>query len=132
MMAENKEAKAEQTPFDLEALKEQIKAELKEEAEQKAAEAEAEKIESEAQTKPDPYYEEYVEVRLFKDNKDYKDDVFVAVNGENCLIQRGVPVKIKRKFALVLENSDAQDLAAVQYAQGMQDEFAKQARAFGA
>ena len=53
--------------------------------------------------------EEYVEVRLFKDNGKYKDDVYVAVNGENCLIKRGETVKIKRKFAEVLENSDRQD-----------------------
>ena len=53
--------------------------------------------------------EEYVEVRLFKDNNKYKDDVVVGVNGEFCLIQRGVPVKIKRKFAEVLDASAHQD-----------------------
>ena len=30
-----------------------------------------------------------VEIELFRDNKDYKDDVFVAVNGESCVIARG-------------------------------------------
>lgn len=53
--------------------------------------------------------EEYVEVRLFKDNNKYKDDVVVGVNGEFCQIQRGVPVKIKRKFAEVLDSSSLQD-----------------------
>lgn len=53
--------------------------------------------------------EEYVEVKLFKDNGRYKEPVFVAVNGENCVIERGVRVKIKRKFAEVLDNSDNQD-----------------------
>lgn len=54
--------------------------------------------------------EEYVDVELFRDNDKYKDDVFVAVGGENCLIKRGVPVRIKRKFALVLEQSRRQDM----------------------
>ena len=55
------------------------------------------------------YWNELVEVKLFKDNNKYKDDVFVSVNGENCLIKRGERVKIKRKFAEVLEQSDMQD-----------------------
>lgn len=55
------------------------------------------------------YMEEYVEVKLFKDNDKYKDDVYVAVNGENCVIKRGERVKIKRKFAEVLDNSEHQD-----------------------
>ena len=54
--------------------------------------------------------EEKVPVRLFKDNDRYKDDVFVAVNGEGCLIKRGETVMIKRKFAEVLEQSDRQDM----------------------
>ena len=53
--------------------------------------------------------EELVTVQLFKDNDRYKDDLFVAVNGERILIQRGVPVQIKRKFAEVIENSQLQD-----------------------
>ena len=55
------------------------------------------------------YMEEYVEVKLFKDNDKYKDDVYVAVNGENCVIKRGERVRIKRKFAEVLDHSEHQD-----------------------
>ena len=40
--------------------------------------------------------EELVSIRLFKDNDKYKDDVFVAVNGEAIQIKRGETVKIKR------------------------------------
>ncbi|MBR5768532.1 MAG: hypothetical protein IKX98_02480 [Clostridia bacterium] len=54
--------------------------------------------------------DEYVEIELFRDNDRYKDDVFVAVGGENCLIKRGEPVRIKRKLALVLEQSRRQDI----------------------
>lgn len=53
--------------------------------------------------------EEYVYITLFKDDNKYKDDVYVAVNGQNCRIQRGVPVKIKRKFALELAKSQHED-----------------------
>lgn len=59
--------------------------------------------------------EELVEIKLFKDNTKYKDPVFVAVNGENCVIERGIRVKIKRKFAEVLDNSDIQDYEAGRY-----------------
>jgi len=55
------------------------------------------------------FLEQYVEVKLFKDGKDYRDDVFVSVNGESCLIKRGETVRVKRKFALVLEQSEKQD-----------------------
>ena len=55
------------------------------------------------------YMEEYVSVKLFKDNDKYKDDVFVSVNGENCVIKRGERVNIKRKFAEVLDHSEHQD-----------------------
>lgn len=55
------------------------------------------------------YWNELVEVKLFKDNNKYSDDVFVSVNGDNCLIKRGERVKIKRKFASVLDQSDMQD-----------------------
>ena len=43
---------------------------------------------------------EYVEVRLFKDNEKYKDDVYVAINGKNCIIRRGVWTRIRRKSAV--------------------------------
>ena len=59
--------------------------------------------------------EEYVEIELFKDNDRYKDDVFVSIGGENCVIKRGIPVKIKRKFALVLEQSHRQDMKTQEY-----------------
>ena len=64
--------------------------------------------------------EEYVPVRLFRDNDTYSRDVFVAVNGEGCLIKRGEDVMIKRKFADLLEQSDRQDM----YASGLMDERA--------
>lgn len=88
------------------------------------AKAEAEKIVEDAKTAAHPkvagmteeekaeydkHMDELVEVKLFKDNNKYKEPVFVGVNGETIAIERGVRVKIKRKFAEVLDNSDNQD-----------------------
>lgn len=71
------------------------------------------------------YYNELVEVKLFKDNNKYKDDVFVAVNGENCVIKRGEKVQVKRKFAKVLDNSDLQDYETSKLIEKKSSEFAK-------
>ena len=32
------------------------------------------------------YLNEYVAIKLFRDNDRYRDDVYVAVNGRNCVI----------------------------------------------
>ena len=56
------------------------------------------------------YLNEYVAIKLFRDNDRYRDDVYVAVNGRNCVIKRGEWVKVKRKFALVLDQSEIQDM----------------------
>ena len=61
------------------------------------------------------YYNEEVEVELFKDNGKYKDDLFVAVNGVGCLIQRGKKVKVKRKYALAIENALKQNRKAYDF-----------------
>lgn len=79
----------------------------------------------EAIAKDKAYWNELVEVRLFKDNNKYKDDVFVSVNGENCVIKRGEKVMIKRKFADVLERSDLQDFETSKLIEQKSEEFAK-------
>ena len=109
--------------FNIEEVKAQVAAML---AEAEAAKAEAQKLVDEARkaagaksaeeeekakkaAELKAYMEEYVDVKLFKDNDKYKDDVFVSVNGENCVIKRGERVRIKRKFAEVLDHSEHQD-----------------------
>ena len=71
------------------------------------------------------YWNEYVEIEMFKDNNKYRDDVPVGLNGEICLIQRGKKVKIKRKFAKVLENSNRQDFETSELIEKKSSEFAK-------
>lgn len=104
---------AEDIQAQVQAILEQAKEEAKKIVEEARAATKGEMSEEEkAERKArEAYLNELVEVRLFKDNNKYKDDVFVSVNGENCVIKRGERVKIKRKFALVLEQSDMQDYA---------------------
>lgn len=49
--------------------------------------------------------------------KTHKTDTqrFVSVNGERILIKTGVPVKVKRKFAEVIQNSISAAQAADAY-----------------
>ena len=95
------------------------------------AQARAEGMEKAAETAeppikvPDPNddLEQYVQVQLFKDGKDYKDDVLVGVNGQFCQVKRGVPVKIKKKFALVLEESQIQSIKSAEFQEAEQAKY---------
>lgn len=71
---------------------------------------------------------EYVEVRLFKDNEKYRDDVYVAINGKNCVIKRGVWTRIRRKFALLLDQSEIQDLRTAELMEREASRFAAESR----
>ena len=119
-MATKKDAEVIETAADnaaLELAKAEIAkmmAEAKAEIEKMKAEASGELSDEEKQKRADyeAYMNELVEVKLFKDNNKYKDDVYVGCNGENVVIKRGERVKIKRKFAEILEASDKQDYEA--------------------
>ena len=52
-------------------------------------------------------------IRLFKDSQRYKAPVFVGVNGETYLIQRGVDVEVPKAVAEVLRHSEEMDNAAM-------------------
>jgi hypothetical protein len=72
-------------------------------------------MEPEAATPPespfDPaaWLEERVPIELYWDGDKYKGEEFFQVNGENCLIERGKVVYVKRKIALDLEQSARED-----------------------
>ncbi len=115
-MAEKKETKME--PMDLEAVQKQIEGMLQKAQEQAkliveqaqaAAKGEMSQEEKELRKQREDYWNEYVEVKLFKGSGKYADDVYVAVGDENCYIKRGERVKIKRKFAELLDQSEMQD-----------------------
>lgn len=74
---------------------------------------------------------EYVEVKLFKDNDKYKDDVYVAINGKNCVIRRGEWTRIRRKFALLLDQSEIQDLRTAELMADESERFVNASRRIG-
>lgn len=91
--------------------------------EAKTAEAAKDAEEEKKAREQKAYMNEYVEVMLFKGKEGkYKDDVYVAVNGENCVIKRGERVKIKRKFAEVLDHSQHQDYEVATLVDGLKKE----------
>ena len=130
-MAEKKKAELtlEEVQAQMRAMLEEAKAEAAKIVEAARAEAglktavEAKKAEDAAAHKA--YMEELVPVKLFKDNGKYKDDVFVAVNGENVVIRRGEKVMIKRMHAEVLDNSDRQDYETSKLIEAKSAEFEK-------
>ena len=129
-MAENKKngAPAEELlkALDIEALKAQLKEEIR--AEMQAMETPAPAVSGEELP---GYWDEPVQIKLFKDNKDYKDDVFVGVNGKGYQIKRGIPVEVPRKVARVLENQERQDLQAAKTTEALQSEFMSEAQRLG-
>lgn len=135
-MAENKTKDESVNLADVTKQVEAILANAREEADRIIAEAKAtvgtENKPTEEQQKADAerkaYWNELVPVRLFKDNNKYKDDVFVSVNGENCVIKRGVNVMVKRKFAAVLELSDLQDTETSELIEKKSNEYANESK----
>jgi hypothetical protein len=91
----------------------------------KTASGEMSEEEKKARAESEAYWNELVEVKLFKDNNKYKDAVFVAHNGDNCVIRRGEKVKVKRKFAHILDLSDMQDYETSKLIEKKSSEFAK-------
>ena len=67
--------------------------------------------------------EEYVGIQLIKDNDKYSEPLFTSVNGENCVIQRGIPVRVKRKFLNVINESFEQDGKAVAMMEKLSGEY---------
>ena len=116
---------------DVKAQVEAMLAEAKAEAEKIVAEAKASvsgeltEEQKKANEARKAYWNELVPVKLFKDNHKYKDDVYVAVNGDNCNIRRGEEVMIKRKLKDVLDNSDRQDYETSVLMEKKQKEFAE-------
>jgi len=67
--------------------------------------------------------EEKIEIKLFKDTKDYKDALFVNVNGDAVLIPRGIKTMVKKKHVLVIDAQEAQDDATAKLLEELQAEY---------
>lgn len=68
--------------------------------------------------------EKMVKLKLFKDNGQYKDDVFVAVNGRTFQIVRGVEVEVPACVAEVLEHSEVQDRRTAELMERLESAYA--------
>jgi hypothetical protein len=77
----------------------------------------------------DDYLNERVEVKLFKDNDQYKDDVSIGWNGRPIRIQRGVTVRIPRGAYLILMQSLEQDEKTAMLIEQKALEFENEAKA---
>lgn len=108
------------SPEELARIKAEVMAEIRLSMQ---SEAKEETEPAKRKRRTDPTLDEYVEVNLFRDGRHYKDDVYVGINDGNSLIKRGVPAKVKRKYALVLEQSMKQDSDAADYSERKQREF---------
>lgn len=104
--------------------------EAKEAASRLGGEAEVSELESEVARKSREDGEELCEVMLFKDGGKYSSDVYVSVNGENCVVKRGIKVKIKRKFYEVLMASQEQDMLASEMQDALSEQYKQKAKFF--
>lgn len=90
---------------------------------EKAAEAKAER--NAKRKAAEAELEEYVEVTITKiPVPGYKEPVFLQINNDNCRIERGVPVKIKRKFKNLLDQSQLQDSKTIALMEKEERKFA--------
>ena len=74
--------------------------------------------------------EELVTIKLFKDNENYKDDVFVGVNGQTWQIQRGIEVEVPKCVAEVLRHSQQADTDAARRIEAEERKYEKERRQY--
>lgn len=92
------------------------------EAEKKARE-EYDAVMKAYQKAADKYYNEKVTIRLFKDNGEYSDDVYVGWNMRSFLIKRGVDVEVPRGVAEIIRESEEQAQNASMYMDELSSNF---------
>ena len=83
------------------------------------------------ENKVNPVGEEEVIHTFFKDNGEYSDDVYINVSGERIVCQRGVPVKIKRKFLWAYEQAMLQNAKAANVVSEKERSYENRAREVG-
>lgn len=68
-----------------------------------------------------------VRVQLFKDSGRYKEPLYVAVNGKNFVIPRGVPVDVPYYVAKVIEQSQRADERTAAMISRLEQDFQERA-----
>lgn len=74
------------------------------------------------------YWEEKIRYTIPFDGDE--EDVSIKVNGDRVLAKRGETVEIKRKFAAVLENQEAQKRESRRLNRKLQDDFERQTKQY--
>lgn len=74
-----------------------------------------------------PEQEEMVTIQLFKDNERYKDDLTVGLNGTFYKIKRGIPVKVPKGVAEIIEHSMIQDGKTTDMLSKLESEYSEEA-----
>lgn len=80
-------------------------------------------VETTAQKAERERMKEMVEIKLFKDNDRYQDDLFVGYNGTGYIVKRGIPVKVPRAVAQIISDSETQQDAAVSMITELTEDF---------
>ena len=92
----------------------------KKQAAEAVEEVKVEKVEKPA--KPDP--KRKVKLTLFRDNNQYKNSLYVAVNGKSYMIPRGKEVEVPWNVAKVVERSMAEDMRTAEQLRIMEANYA--------
>ena len=91
-------------------------------ATKKPAEEAVEEVKAEEVQEPDPARK--VKITLFRDNNQYKDALYVAVNGESYLIPRGKEVEVPYYIAEVIEWSMKEDQKTAEQLRILEENYA--------
>lgn len=75
---------------------------------------------------------EYIELKLFKDNDKYSGDVYAACNGRVTIIQRGVWVRVRRYISMIIDQSEIQDMLTAEMVQNKEQLYLRKQAAFEA
>lgn len=93
-------------------------------AEKAVEEVKAEEVKAEETKAPKADRARKVKVRLFRDSNQYKESLFVAVNGESYMIPRGVEVEVPYYIAEVIENSLKEDQKTAETLRILEENYA--------
>ena len=113
-------------------MKAEVKAEMEAEANLKKEGMSASDVEEDAKTKARHERLQASErvrakgktrIKLFQDTGKYKDDMFVGINGDNTIIQRGKWVEVSNAVNDALINGQRQTEVAAQLNEKLQEQY---------
>lgn len=64
-------------------------------------------------------------IELFQDDRNYKDPLYISINGRNMVIKRGVPVEVDDYVADFITEQMREERVIIRQAQEEEEEFKK-------